>query len=91
LIGTKGAFINEMKATTGATIEFNNNGPGDLTFAIQITGNVAHVESMIAERVAMLSKPKFEQPAKHQWLIDKLTAEGTPPERIAQLIAKLPP
>jgi len=95
LIGTKGAFINEIRQKTGCTIQLNNSAPEDPEFAVQITGDTTAVEEMIAEKIKSLQKPGRDYnevpQMKHQWLIDKMTAEGTPPERIAALIAKLPP
>jgi len=93
LIGKAGVEIQKITQATKCSISMTQSNPADPFVALQLTGNTAAAEVMINERIAVLQKEKAEsappwmKPDKNQWLIEKLTAEGTAPERIAQLMA----
>jgi len=51
LIGKGGKTINDIRAKTQSMIQINNNGPGDKTVTVMITGNVEMVEKLIKEHL----------------------------------------
>lgn len=58
LIGKGGKTINEIRAKSQSMVQINNQGPGDKTVTVMITGNVEMVEKLINEHLGEWFAPQ---------------------------------
>lgn len=83
LIGKQGSVINEIRAKTQSMIQINNNGPGDKTVTVMITGNVDMVEKLIHEHLDGWFTPSSNAPKPNEAVLEQIRVGKVAPTMLA--------